>query len=67
VAVDDLDRDLATQAFVAGTVHGGHAAVADLFQQLVLVELGKRMIGCGAQSDLRAAAVMEAAPPERHW
>jgi hypothetical protein len=52
VAMDDLDRNLTPEALVARTVHGGHATMSDLFQQLVLVELGKRMLGRSAQSDL---------------
>jgi hypothetical protein len=41
VPMDNLDRDLTPQALVASAVHGGHATVTDLLEQLVLVELGK--------------------------
>ena len=42
VLVDDLDRDLSAQAFVPGAIHRRHAAMPNLFEQLVLGEPWKR-------------------------
>ena len=41
VRVDDLHRDLARETRVVRAVHGGHSAVPDLLDDLVLGELGQ--------------------------
>src|SRR5882724_9319224 len=38
--MDDLDRHLTTEPPIASAVHGGHSAMANLFDELVLFELG---------------------------
>src|SRR6516164_7045671 len=37
--MDDLEGDLASEPLVTGAINGGHAAVADLLEDLVLGEL----------------------------
>ena len=41
MGMQDFDRDVAIEHGVAGTVDGGHAAMADLLEDLVLLELSE--------------------------